>query len=200
MFTLQALSMGYRVVVLDPDPLSPAGAVASRHIRATYLDQQALADMASSCAAITTEFENVPAETLETPGRSALVRPPVAAVAVTQDRISEKSFLRSHGFATAPFHPVRDTSELRQALRSLPTPALLKTSRLGYDGKGQAAVAGEAEAARAFERFGGVPCILEELLQLECELSVIVARVAAGATPTFPVAEKMWRSSVSDRE
>ncbi|MDF3053057.1 MAG: 5-(carboxyamino)imidazole ribonucleotide synthase, partial [Geminicoccaceae bacterium] len=93
MFTLQALGMGYRVVVLDPDPLSPAGAVASRHIRATYLDQQALADMASSCSAITTEFENVPAVTLETLGRSALVRPPVAAVSITQDRIAEKSFL-----------------------------------------------------------------------------------------------------------
>ena len=189
MFTLQALGMGYRVVVLDPDPLSPAGAVASRHIRASYLDQQALDDMASSCAAITTEFENVPAETLEALGRSALVRPPVAAVAITQDRIAEKSFLRSNGFATAPFHPVRDTSELRQALRAFPTSALLKTSRLGYDGKGQAAVASEAEAVRAFERFGEVPCILEALLQLECELSVIVARGADGDTTTFPVAE-----------
>jgi 5-(carboxyamino)imidazole ribonucleotide synthase len=189
MFTLQALGMGYRVVVLDPDPLSPAGAVASRHIRADYLDQPALADMASSCSAITTEFENVPAGTLETLTHSALVRPPVAAVSITQDRIAEKSFLRSNGFATAPFHPVRDIGELRQALRSLPAPALLKTSRLGYDGKGQASFANEAEALRAFERFGGVPCVLEELLDLECELSVIVARGADGDTATFPVAE-----------
>ncbi len=117
------------------------------------------------------------------------MRPPVAAVAITQDRIAEKSFLRSHGFATAPFQPVRDTSELRQALREFPAPALLKTSRLGYDGKGQAAVASETEAVRAFERFGGVPCVLEALLQLECELSVIVTRGADGDTSTFPVAE-----------
>jgi 5-(carboxyamino)imidazole ribonucleotide synthase len=189
MFTLRALSLGYRVVVLDPDPQSPAGAVASRHIRATYVDPAALSDMASTCAAVTTEFENVPAETLEALGRSAVVRPPVAAVAITQDRIAEKSFLGSHGFATAPFCPVHDASELRQAVHALPTPALLKTSRLGYDGKGQAVVSSETEAVQAFDGFGRVPCILEARMELECELSVIVARGADGASTTFPVAE-----------
>jgi len=188
--------MGYRVVVLDPDPQSPAGAVASRHIRATYVDPAALSDMASACAAVTTEFENVPAETLEALGRSAVVRPPVAAVAITQDRIAEKSFLRSHGFATAPFRPINDVSELRQALRALPTPALLKTSRLGYDGKGQAAVSSETEALQAFDGFGRVPCILEARLKLECELSVIVARGADGASRTFPVAENRHSAGI----
>ena len=189
MFTLRARSMGYGVVVLDPDPLSPAGAVANRHIRAPYTDPQALAELAASCAAVTTEFENVPAATLETLTRSSIVRPPVAAVAITQDRIAEKSFLQTHGLATVPFRPVPDKGAVGDALRSLASPALLKTSRLGYDGKGQAQVASEAEASRAYERFGAVPCILEARLELECELSVIVARGADGNVATFPVAE-----------
>ena len=189
MFTLRARSMGYGVVVLDPDPLSPAGAVADRHLRFPYTDPQGLAQLAASCAAITTEFENVPAATLEALSRSSIVRPPVSAVAITQDRIAEKSFLQSHGFATAPFRPITDKGAVGDALRFLASPALLKTSRLGYDGKGQASVANEAEAIRGFERFGGVPCILEARLELECELSVIVARGADGDVATFPVAE-----------
>ena len=189
MFTLQARTMGYRVVVLDPDPLSPAGAVADRHIRAAYVDERALSELASSCAAITTEFENVPASTLETLSRSSLVRPPVAAVAITQDRIAEKTFLQCHGFPTAPFRPVGTEHELTEALDFVACPALLKTSRLGYDGKGQAAVDGKDDALAAFARLGGVPCILETRLDLEFELSVIVARGADGEVATFPVAE-----------
>lgn len=196
MFTLQARTMGYGVVVLDPDPHSPAGAVADRQIRAAYDDERALAELSASCAAITTEFENVPATTLETLSRSSLVRPPVEAVATTQDRIAEKTFLESHGFPTAPFHAVATRRELAAALARIPRPALLKTSRLGYDGKGQAPVETEDEAARAFDRFGGVPCILEARLELECELSVIVARSADGDVATFPVAENRHRDGI----
>lgn len=196
MFTLQARSMGYRVVVLDPDPLSPAGAVADRHLCAAYGDKRALAELSHSCAAITTEFENVPAATLETLGRSSRVCPPVAAVSITQDRIAEKNFLRSHGFATAPFRPVRDAGELKEAVSSVPLPALLKTSRLGYDGKGQAAVGSSDEAAAAFERFGRAVCILETRLELECELSVIVARGDDGELATFPVSENQHKNGI----
>ena len=196
MFALQARSMGYRVVVLDPDPQSPAGAVADRHICAAYDDEGALSELSTSCAAVTTEFENVPAATLERLGRSSLVRPPVEAVAITQERIAEKSFLESHGFATAPFRPVRDKHELLEAVRSIPLPALLKTSRLGYDGKGQASVDSEADALQGFERFGGLPCVLESRLELECELSVIVARGADGDVVTFPVAENRHRDGI----
>ena len=189
MFTLQARTMGYRVIVLDPDPLSPAGAVADRHICAGYENPNALAELSASCAAVTTEFENVPAVTLETLSRTALVRPPVSAVAITQDRITEKTFLQEHGFSTATFHPVRDTTELRKAVSVVPFPALLKTARLGYDGKGQATIEHHEDAARAFESFGRVPCVLETRLQLECELSVIVARGHDADMATFPVAE-----------
>jgi 5-(carboxyamino)imidazole ribonucleotide synthase len=196
MFTLQARTMGYQVVVLDPDPNSPAGAVADRHIRAPYDDEPSLAALSASCAAVTTEFENVPAATLERLARSSLVRPPVGAVSITQDRGAEKAFLQSHGFATVPFRVVRNQGELLAALASIPRPALLKTSRLGYDGKGQATVENEGDAIRAFERFGGVPCVLEARLDLECELSVIVARGADGDVATFPVAENRHQDGI----
>jgi 5-(carboxyamino)imidazole ribonucleotide synthase len=183
-------------VVLDPDPQSPAGAVADLHIRASYDDERALSQLSASCSAVTTEFENVPAATLDYLARSALVRPPVWAVAITQDRIAEKSFLQSHGFATAPFRPVRDKDELREALAAIPLPALLKTSRLGYDGKGQATIESKERAGQAFNQLGGVACILESRLELERELSVIVARGADGDVATFPVAENRHQGGI----
>jgi 5-(carboxyamino)imidazole ribonucleotide synthase len=196
MFTLQARTMGYRVMVLDPDPLSPAGAVADRHLRAPYDDDSALSELASSCSAITTEFENVPAAALDRLARSSVVRPPVEAVATAQDRIAEKTFFQSHGFATPTFRPVRDRRELMAALNEIALPALLKTSRLGYDGKGQAIVENKDEALPAFERFGSVPCVLEERVALECELSVILARGVDGEIATFPVAENRHRDGI----
>jgi 5-(carboxyamino)imidazole ribonucleotide synthase len=196
MFTLQARTMGYRVVVLDPDSPSPAGAVANRQICAPYDDERALAELSATCAAITTEFENVPAVALECLARSSLVRPPVEAVATAQDRIAEKTFFQKHGLATAAFRPVRNRSELLAALAEIPLPALLKTSRFGYDGKGQATVEKEEDAVRAFERLGGVPCILEERVALECELSVVLARGADSEMATFPVAENHHRDGI----
>ncbi len=196
LFTLRARSMGYRVVVLDPDPTSPAGHVADRHLHASYTDERALDELASSCAAVTTEFENVPAETLERLALRALVRPPVEAVATAQDRIAEKTFLHAAGFATAPFLPVRDRAELEAALAALRTPALLKTSRLGYDGKGQATVTDVRSAVAAFDRFGQVACVLEERLSLEVELSVVLARGADGEIAAFPAGENHHRDGI----
>ena len=196
MFTLQARTMGYRVVVLDPDPHSPAGAVADHQIRAAYDDERALAELSASCAAITTEFENIPAAALERLARSSLVRPPVAAVATAQDRIAEKTFFQSRGFPTATFRPVRNQRELVAALEEIRLPALLKTSRLGYDGKGQATVENRDDAVGAFERFDRVPCVVEERVELECELSVILARGADADIATFPVAENRHRDGI----
>jgi 5-(carboxyamino)imidazole ribonucleotide synthase len=196
MFTLRARAMGYRVVVLDPDPLSPAGHVADVHLRAPYTDARALDELARSCAAVTTEFENVPAETLERLARATIVRPSVEAVAIAQNRIAEKSFLQGAGFATAPFRPVRDAAELGAAVAAVRLPALLKTSRLGYDGKGQAALTDADSAAAAFERLGRVPCVLEERLELETELSVVLARGEDGEVATFPVGENRHRDGI----
>jgi 5-(carboxyamino)imidazole ribonucleotide synthase len=196
MFTLRARSMGYHVVVLDPDPLSPAGHVADRHIRAAYTDEPALDQLARACAAVTVEFENVPAEALERLARDRPVRPPGDAVAVAQDRIAEKTFLRDAGFPTAPFRAVRQVGELEAAFDEIGSPALLKTSRLGYDGKSQAPVADLVAARAAFERFGGVACVLEQRLELEAELSVVLARGADGAVAPFPAGENTHRDGI----
>jgi len=196
MFVLQARTMGYRVMVLDPDAHSPAGQMADVHLHAAYSDPRALDQLAAACAAVTTEFENVPAEALERLERSCRVRPPVKAVAVAQDRIAEKSFLERAGFRTAPFRPVRKEEDLRAALREVKLPALLKTSRLGYDGKGQAPIERPDEAAGAFTALGRVECVLEERLALETELSVVLARGDDGAIATFPVGENQHRGGI----
>jgi 5-(carboxyamino)imidazole ribonucleotide synthase len=196
MFVLRARTMGYRTVVLDPDPASPAGMAADLHLRAPYADPAALDRLAAECAAVTTEFENVPAGALERLARSCRVRPPVQAVAVTQDRISEKQFLERAGFPTAPFRAVRDMRELEVGVREVSLPALLKTSRLGYDGKGQAAVDRAEDAADAFHALGGVPCVLEQRLALETEVSVVLARGDDGAVAAFPVAENRHRGGI----
>jgi len=196
MFTIQARTMGYRVIVLDPDPKSPAGALADHHVRADYTDARALDELTAKCAAVTTEFENVPAAALAHLAAARIISPPVEAVAIAQDRIAEKTFLAHHGFATAPFRPVRNSDELDAALAALPRPALLKTSRLGYDGKGQATIEELADGLTAFERFGRVPCVLEERLALETELSVVLARGADGAVAAFPVGENRHRDGI----
>jgi 5-(carboxyamino)imidazole ribonucleotide synthase len=196
MFTLRARSMGYGVVVLDPDPLSPAGLVADRHLRAAYTDDAALDELAAACAAITTEFENVPAAALERLARTSIVRPPVGAVAIAQDRIAEKRFLHEAGFVTARFRAVHSAADLESAVGVIRLPALLKTSRLGYDGKGQATVTDLPSGRAAFERFGGVPCVLEERLALETELSVVLARGDDGAVAAFPVGENHHRDGI----
>lgn len=196
MFVHAAQRMGYRCIVIDPDGDSPAGRVAEHHLCADYLDADALNELAQQAAAVTTEFENVPAATLERLAGRTTVRPPGRAVAIAQDRIAEKGFLRDAGFATAPFRPVKDAAGLAAALTVVRLPALLKTSRLGYDGKGQATVTDAESASVAFERFGRVPCVLEERLDLERELSVVLARAADGAVEAFPVGENRHRHGI----
>jgi 5-(carboxyamino)imidazole ribonucleotide synthase len=196
MFVLRARAMGYRTAVLDPDPMSPAGTAADLHLRAAYTDSAALDRLASECDAVTTEFENVPADALERLAHSCRVRPPVSAVAVTQDRISEKQFLERSGFPTAPFRPVRDERELQAAVREVALPALLKTSRLGYDGKGQALVDRPEDVPPAFRALGSVPCLLERRLALETEVSVVLARGDDGAVAAFPVGENRHRNGI----
>ena len=133
MFTIAARTMGYEVVVLDPDKGSPAGKLATRHLCADYSDQAALDEIAKSCGAITTEFENVPASTLEALAKTCPVRPGAQAVTITQDRIHEKNFLKDNGFPTAPFAVIHSLDDLRAAIGNIGTPAILKVSRFGYD-------------------------------------------------------------------
>lgn len=196
MFALAARTMGYRVMVLDPDAASPAGAVADVHLQADYQDAAALARMGAECAAVTTEWESVPAATLETLAAHCPVRPGASAVAVARDRIREKTFVRDLGLATAPFVPIHREAELAAAVAGLRLPALLKTATLGYDGKGQIAVNGADQAHAAFAQLGERPCVLEEKVDLAQELSVVLARGANGETVFYPIGENVHRNGI----
>jgi 5-(carboxyamino)imidazole ribonucleotide synthase len=197
MFCMAAQSLGYRVLVLDPGSDSPAGAVADAHLQADYLDDAALAELGRRCAAITTEFENVPAEALERLAAHCVVSPAAASVAVAQDRAKEKRFLAGIGLDTAPFAVIESAADLDRAGAAL-YPGILKRARFGYDGKGQARVANLAEARAAFEALGGAPCVLEQRLDLDLELSCVVARGFDGAVRAFPVAENVHAEGILD--
>ncbi len=196
MFALRARVMGYRVVVLEPDPRSPAGQVADHQIVAAYDDASALDQLADQCAAVTTEFENVPAPVLERLAARLPVSPSPASVAIAQDRTAEKGFLASAGFRAAPFARVPREADLTEALKAIGVPALLKTSRLGYDGKGQALIGAPGDALEAFQRLGGVACVLERKLDLEREVSVVLARGRDGSVAAFPPAENVHRHGI----
>jgi 5-(carboxyamino)imidazole ribonucleotide synthase len=196
MFALRARAMGYRVAVLEPDPRSPAGAAADVHLAAAYDDPAALAELARVADAITIEFENVPADALALLARTRPVRPDSRAVAIAQERIAEKRHIMDAGFRTAPFRAVRTAQELARAVAVVGTPALLKTARRGYDGKGQVPVQSREDAAAAWRSLGEVPCVLEQRLALELEISVVLARGTDGRVAAFPPGENRHRNGI----
>lgn len=198
MFTLAAYSMGYRVVVLDPDPHSPAGLIADQHIKADYRDHAALQLLGDECAAITCEFENVPAESMEYLEKFCAVRPGARAVRIAQDRIREKTFVQKHGLATAAFAAIYEDADIVAAIETLNAPLLMKTASMGYDGKGQVRVNTLAEARSAFEQLGNAACVLEELVDLEHEISVILARSLDGRMSVYPVGENRHVNGILD--
>src|SRR5512135_2201728 len=195
MFCMAAQSLGYKVCVLDPGSDSPAGAVADDHLAADYVDREALAELARRCRAATTEFENVPAAALAYLADHCSVSPDAASVAIAQDRIAEKRFVASCGIDVAP-HEVIEREEDFDALDPALLPGILKSARLGYDGKGQERVASVDEARAAWQRMGRVACVLERMLPLQLEVSVVVCRGRDGATATFPVSENEHRGGI----
>ncbi|MCC7113112.1 MAG: 5-(carboxyamino)imidazole ribonucleotide synthase [Burkholderiales bacterium] len=197
MFCMAAQSLGYRVAVLDPGADGPAAGVADRHLHADYLDEAGLNRLAALAAAVTTEFENVPAAALDFLARSARVSPSAASVSIAQDRTREKSFLAGRGFAVAPHAILRTQDDARRVDGSL-LPGIVKSARMGYDGKGQIRVRAEADVPPAFEALGGGACVLERYVDLACEVSVVVARDDLGATTTWPVAENRHRDGILD--
>ncbi|MFZ4702188.1 MAG: 5-(carboxyamino)imidazole ribonucleotide synthase, partial [Candidatus Methylumidiphilus sp.] len=197
MFTMSALSMGYRVTVLDPDTESPAGALADVHLCAAFDDPEALQQLADTCVAVTTEFENVPAESMAFLERHIRVSPSSEAVAIAQDRIREKRFIFGAGLQVAPFLAIESLQDLEQDL-SGHLPGILKIARLGYDGKGQVRVFSSEEAKAAFIEMGSKPCVLERKLDLQTEISVIVTRSGTGQAVCFPVAENHHAGGILD--
>jgi 5-(carboxyamino)imidazole ribonucleotide synthase len=196
MFVHAAQALGCRVWVLDPDPASPAGAAADRHLRAPYDDAAALAELASGCVAVTTEFENVPAASLRTLAEHVVVSPPAAAVEICQDRRAEKAHFVASAVGCAPHAAVISAADLRAPALGALLPGILKTARLGYDGKGQVAVDDLAALEAAWRGLGGVPCMLEQRLPLVREISIIVARSAAGAVVELPVQQNLHREGI----
>ena len=196
-FVSAAHEMGYQVLVLDPDKNSPAGQIAERHFCNNYDDYAALDAFAAGCAAITTEFENVPAATLDYLAKFVPVRPSATAVAICQERIAEKSFLRDNGLPHGPFTEIRSEDDIRNAPAEL-FPGILKVARFGYDGKGQATVNNHQEALLAFGHVKGEACVLEQRLKLDYEVSVVLARDEQGQVRCFPTGENEHTRGILD--
>lgn len=189
MLSLAAASLGLKTHVFCPDPSSPAFDVSFTHTVASYEDISALDTFAASCGVVTYEFENVPGPTAAHLASRVSVRPGVKALEVSQDRLSEKEFLRSAGVAIADFATVDSDDDLEAALNRLGGAGVLKTRRFGYDGKGQVMIRTADDAKSAFDKIGRAPAVLEKLIPFEREVSVIVARDVDGTCQAYDIAE-----------
>lgn len=195
MFVHAAQAMGFRTLVLDPDVVSPAGAAADVHLRAAFDDAQALQAMARQCDAVTTEFENVPAEVLQRLAGAVRVAPSAEAVAVCQHRAREKACFLSAGVPCVPHARIETETEAATPDPAL-FPGVLKTSSLGYDGKGQVRVGAPADLPAAWHALGRRPCVLERRIDLAAEVSVVIARGRDGTVVTLPVHWNLHRDGI----
>ncbi len=196
MIALSAAQLGLNTHILCPEPDSPAFQVAAGHIRAAYNDETALAELARVSDVVTYEFENVPLATAEFLAARVPVRPGARALAVSQDRLVEKSFVRDLGIETAPFAPVDDFSGLEAAVARIGLPAVLKTRRFGYDGKGQVTIRPGDDIRAAWDIIGRQSAILEGFVSFRREVSVVAARREDGAFAAFDVTENVHRDHI----
>ncbi len=196
LFAMSARSLGYKVIVVEPDPTSPAGQVADEHIVAAYDDDNALEQLGKACDVITTEFENIPADVLRKLSDSCLVYPPADALEKAQDRIVEKEFILSCGLLPVPYSVITTKSDIAKAIEQVTFPAILKTARFGYDGKGQKTINSAEDVEAAFMETNQVDCVLEQRIDLDCEISVILGRNESGESQCFPVAENIHQDGI----
>jgi 5-(carboxyamino)imidazole ribonucleotide synthase len=183
MLAVAAARLGLHAHIFDPDPQAPAAAVSRRATHALWSDTAALAAFAQSVDVVTYEWENVPASALDTVAALRPIRPNRRALETSQDRIAEKSFLNALGLQTAPWAQVTDG--IAAALAKVGTPSILKTARMGYDGKGQTRLTDPAQAQAAWESLGRAPCVLEGQVDFTCEISVIAARGTDGRVAAY---------------
>ena len=191
MFVTAAQTMGYKVIVVEPDVNSPAGVIADQHICAKYDDETALAQLADLCDAVTTEFENIPATVLSYLEAKTVVHPSSKVLASTQNRIVEKEFILSLGIDVAPFAAIRSAADIDAIADSFTFPAILKVANFGYDGKGQVTCHTAADVRAAFAAMDEVECVLEQRINLAREVSTVLARSQRGDISNFPVAENV---------
>ena len=195
MLALAGYPLGLRFRFLDPSPDACVGQLAE-HIVGSYDDPAVLERFAQGLDIVTYEFENVPVETAQLLSSHVTVYPPPGALEVAQDRLTEKSFFREHGIPTPPFLPVGRREELSKALRTLGTPAVLKTRRFGYDGKGQVVIGSVTDAEAAWAALGGKPLILEGFVRFDRELSILSVRAKDGKTAFYPLVENHHREGI----
>lgn len=198
MFAHAATQMGYRVTVLDPAVTGPAAEVATRHLCYAYDDPAGLAELANTCDAVTTEFENVPAASLRFLQQHVPVSPPPVAVEIAQSRIREKTFFRQHDLPTNHFCLISDVADIESAFDQMSGKAVIKTTQLGYDGKGQRVCSSTTEVTEAFVEFGSVECLLEDFVPFDLEVSVVLARDVQGNIEVFPVVENQHSNGILD--
>jgi 5-(carboxyamino)imidazole ribonucleotide synthase len=198
MFTMAARNLDYRVTVLDPDPLSPAAEFATGHLNTAYTHPVSIEELANSCAAVTTEFENAPAEVLLQLASRTTVRPSGNAVGIAQDRELEKGFFKTNGFPVGAFAVIKRAADIDVALRTVTLPGVLKTARFGYDGKGQARIESRAQLVEVLDKWRYPPTILEQWVPLKLEISVVLARTASGEISVFPVVENQHVNGILD--
>jgi len=198
-FTKAAQKMGYSVVVFDPDEKSPAGRISEKHICKPYSDLKALDELNARCLAITTEFENIPAETLQYLEKGNIVRPSSKAVSIAQNRIKEKYFLRDCGIPVGHYVVVENIESIKNInYQDKIFPGILKTAQFGYDGKGQIHVNNIAEVEDAFIIFDNAPCILEQKLDLDLEFSIVLTRSVSGEYLEYPLIENHHKNGILD--
>ncbi|MCA3020166.1 MAG: 5-(carboxyamino)imidazole ribonucleotide synthase [Rhodocyclaceae bacterium] len=198
MFTMAARNLDYRVTVLDPDPLSPAAEFATGHLNTAYTHPVSIEELANSCAAVTTEFENAPAEVLLQLASRTTVRPSGNAVGIAQDRELEKGFFKTNGFPVGAFAVIKTPEDIDAALTIVTLPAVLKTARFGYDGKGQARIESRAQLVEVLDKWRYPPTIFEQWVPLKLEISVVLARTASGEISVFPVVENQHVNGILD--
>jgi len=196
MLALAAARLGFKTHIFCPDPDSPAFDVTPRKTVAAYAHEAALAAFASAVDVVTYEFENVPAETAAFLSRLKPLRPGALALSVSQDRLEEKGFIATLEIPVAPYRPVRNRTELEKALFALGTPAVLKTTRLGYDGKGQRRVASADEATAAYAELAPHPLVLEAFVPFVREISIVLARGIDGSIAAYEPAENVHRDGI----
>ena len=198
MTALAAARLGYRTHVFGPDAGGPANQVAAAETLAGFDDLDALARFAAAVDVVTLEWENVPTAAVEYLAARVAVHPGAHVLAVAQDRLKEKSFANGLGIGTAPFRAVRGAEELRAAVAEIGAPSILKSTRMGYDGKGQVRIAPGADLDRAWAEMGAPEGILEGFVDFALEVSVIVARRADGAMEAYPAVENRHKSGILD--
>ena len=199
MLSMAAARLGYKSHVYAPDATPPAAEVAAAFTRGDYGDAEALRRFGAEVDVATYEFENIPVEALAALAEAAPLHPPLRALEVAQDRLTEKQFVRDQGGAPAPFLAVTNRADLDQALAEIGAPAILKTRRLGYDGKGQARIERAGDATAAWKALKGAPAILEAMVEFDAEFSILLCRGADGEIVTWDAPRNIHANGILDR-